>query len=131
MSGFPPPDATRAEIEAWRRQQFADRFGPTLDRALDAALFAPRCSACGKRCEKGNAALTQPTRIRFSTKFKGRVFWADERLCSSHSLRPATPQEVESAKVAIASRVAGEKLRAEMAEQERLGAALRDAKGRA
>lgn len=33
---FPAPDASRAEVEAWRQKQFADRFGPTIDRALGA-----------------------------------------------------------------------------------------------
>ena len=38
---YPPPDATRAEIEAWKYKQFEKRFGPAIDRALECVLAAP------------------------------------------------------------------------------------------
>ena len=87
-TAFPPPNATRAEIKAWKQARRQQR------------LAAPKCKACGKRCEKGNKPLLMPVCIRFSAKFKGRVFEAGERLCVKHSTRPATLEEVEAARAA-------------------------------
>jgi len=41
MADYPGPDATREQIEAWKRQQFEKRFGPVIDRALERVLDSP------------------------------------------------------------------------------------------
>ena len=98
MADYPAPDWTRAQIEAWKYQQFEKRFGPAIDRALEGILGGkkPRCVRkpvpCAA-CEKSSDAvpLAAPSRIRFSSKFKGRVFEIGDVLCHRHSIEAVKP----------------------------------------
>ena len=99
---FPPPNATRAEIEAWEQARREERLAPVLSE-VRRRILGPKCAACGVACEKGKPLL-MPVCIRFSAKFKGRVFEAGERLCVKHSTRPATLEEVEVARAAAKGR---------------------------
>ena len=91
---FPPPDATYSEVQAWHVRHSLSSM-PRRDW--------PKCAACEA---KTNARpLTARTRIRYSAKFKGRVFEPGQVLCSSHST-----ETFESSKAAakILGEMAGE-----------------------
>ena len=98
-TAFPPPNATRAEIEAWEQARREKRLAPMLSE-VRRRILGPKCAACRKACEQGNEPLVTPMCIRFSAKYKGRVFEAGERVCHRHSKRPATVDEVEAARAA-------------------------------
>ena len=111
-TAFPPPSATRAEIKAWKQARRQQRLAAVLEEIEEEGvlqwkqarrqqrLAAPKCAACRKACEQGNEPLLTPVCIRFSAKYKGRVFEAGERVCHRHSKRPATADEVEAARAA-------------------------------
>ena len=112
MSDYPLPDWTRAEIEAWEEAKREARLMPIARAAVAKVLGVPVCARCGTRredhatkqrcrgfveprvevpcaaCEKSSDAvpLTKPSRIRFSAKFKGRVFEVGAVLCHRHSV---------------------------------------------
>ena len=117
MSDYPAPDWTRAQIEAWEEAKREARSMPTARAAVAKVLGVPVCARCGfcredhatKRrcrgfveprvevpcaaCEKSSDAtpLTKPSRIRFSSKFKNRIFEIGDVLCHRHSVEVVRP----------------------------------------
>lgn len=74
MSALPGPDATRAEVEA---------FKASLPKKP--APRGVRCAACDAPAWRG-VTLKVASRLAGSRKHKGRVFEAGTRLCLAHSV---------------------------------------------
>jgi hypothetical protein len=70
---FPPPDASRAEVEAWQRAH-----GQRIPR--DRVL----CAVCGK--PTWPRPLPREYRVRLSAKYKGKTFPAGSTPCSGHQV---------------------------------------------
>ena len=98
MADYPAPDWTRAEIEAWEEAKREARLMPLARAMADVILHGkkPRCVRkpvpCAA-CEKSSDAvpLAAPSRIRFSSKFKNRIFEIGAVLCHRHSVEAVRP----------------------------------------
>ena len=87
MTDYPSPDWTRAQIEAWEEAKRADRLMPLAREVASRVLHGKRtCEACGRSTVA--APLIERCRIKYSAKFKGRLFEAGAVLCHDHQTEP-------------------------------------------
>lgn len=100
---FPPPDASRAEVDAWIKpilraraeQEDEQRRAGVIarNRQIAARRYkgAPRCAACGCITDRAHQIDGFARRIPRSSKHKGRIFKIGEYMCYRHHWESLLP----------------------------------------